>query len=323
MTDDPRPTVWVLTDGKAGDEQPLIGVCEALGAEPQLRRVSPRPIFTLLMPSGPIDPREAPGKPGSPLAPPFPDICLATGRRAVAYLRALKKASPATLTVFFKNPRTARNGADLIVAQKHDRLTGANVLTVATMPNRIDPGALDALRREPPAALAGLAHPRLAVLIGGNSRHHTFTPGDIERLAGGLRARQAEGASLMITASRRTPPVLKQTLEALAALPGVTVWNGSGANPLLAYLALADEVVVTADSTNMLGEAASTGRPLQVFHPSGGHPKIDRLVTALSQIAHVGRFPEAPASGTYPPVNSTREIADAILRLRLERTRQA
>lgn len=80
MSDHPVPTVWVLTDGKAGDEQPLIGVAAALGAEPELRRVSPRPAFAFLMPGGPIDWKDRPSTPGSPLAPPFPDICLATCR---------------------------------------------------------------------------------------------------------------------------------------------------------------------------------------------------------------------------------------------------
>ena len=88
------PVVWVLTDGKAGDEQPLIGLAEAMGAEPILRHVAPRRGYTWLMPWGPIDPKDAPSKAGSPLAPPFPEICLATGRRAVPYLRRLKALSP-------------------------------------------------------------------------------------------------------------------------------------------------------------------------------------------------------------------------------------
>lgn len=312
MNERPPLTVWVLTDGKAGDEQPLIGVAEALGAQPVLRRVSPRPAFAFFMPGGPIDWKDRPAKPGSPLAPPFPDICLATGRRAIPYLRTLKRASPTTLTVFFKDPRTQRHGADLIVAQQHDRLFGKRVLNVTTAPNRIDPTKIAALRNTPPADLAALPRPRLAVLIGGDSRHHRFTMDDITRLVEGLKTRQAAGAALMITASRRTPAALKVSLEELGDLPHVTVWNGMGENPLLAYLALADEVIVTADSTNMLGEAASTGKPLQVFHPSGGHGKIDRFIAALSEIAKVGRFPEAEAAGDYPPVNTTHEIAAAI-----------
>lgn len=308
------PTVWILTDGKAGDEQPLTGIAEAMGAMPQVRRVHPRKAFALMMPWGPIDWRDRPGESGSPLAPPYPDICLATGRRAVAYLRHLKRISPATCTVLFKDPRTRRHGADLVIVQAHDRLRGPAVKVVTTAPNRLPPSRLDAIRADPPDDLAVLPSPRLAVLVGGNSRHHRFTPEDIGRFVAGLEQRVGGGASLMITASRRTPPALAAALRGLADRSDrVVFWNGEGANPLAAYMALADELIVTADSTNMIGEAASTGRPIQVFHPSGGHPKIERFIGLLGQEARIGRFPEAPATGGYPPINSTADIAAAVL----------
>jgi mitochondrial fission protein ELM1 len=118
----------------------------------------------------------------------------------------------------------------------------------------------------------------------------------------------------MITASRRTPPTLAAALRALAERNGrVVFWNGDGPNPLAAYMALADELVVTADSTNMIGEAATTGRPIQIFHPSGGHSKISAFIALLAREAHVGRFPETPASGSYPPINSTADVATAVL----------
>lgn len=308
------PSVWILTDGKAGDEQPLTGIAEAMGATPEFRRVHPRKAFALLMPWGPIDWHDRPNLTGSPLAPPYPDICLATGRRAIAYLRHLKAVSPATCTVLFKDPRTRRHGADLLIVQAHDRLRGPTVKVVTTAPNRLPPSRLDAIRANPPDDLAALPSPRLAVLVGGNSRHHQFTPEDIARLVAGLEQRVADGASLMITASRRTPSTLATALRSLADRSDrVVFWDGQGANPLAAYMALADELIVTADSTNMIGEAASTGHPIQIFHPTGGHPKIDTFIDLLSQEAHVGRFPDAPATGTYPPINSTTDVAAAVL----------
>ncbi len=308
-----RPSVWILTDGKAGDEIPLIGVAEVLGVSPDVRRVKPLSLFAWFMPWGGIDPREAPGRSGSPLSPPFPDICLATGRRAIAYVRKLKRVSPDTFTVVFKDPRTHRHGGDLVVVQSHDRLRGGAVVVHTTGPNRISEAALAALREEPPAILATLPTPRVAVLVGGNSRHSRFSAADQQAFSAGLSALAASGRSLMITASRRTPAELRAALSELGRMPNVYIWDGAGANPYLAILALADEVVVTADSTNMIGEAASTGRPIQIFHPSGGHRKIDAFIAALSQHASVGRFPDAPASGTYQPINSTGEIARLIL----------
>src|SRR5215217_7874444 len=174
MSSTPPPTIRILTDGKAGDEQPLIGVAEAMGVKPDIRHVAPRAAYALLMPWGPIDPKDAPALEASPIAAPFPDICLATGRRAVAYLRALKRASPNSFTVFFKDPRIKRHGADLLVVQTHDAPRGDNVLVTPTAPNRMSASRLTAALETAPEHLKRLSSPRSAVLIGGDSRHHRF-----------------------------------------------------------------------------------------------------------------------------------------------------
>jgi mitochondrial fission protein ELM1 len=312
----PPPSVWILTDGKAGDEQPLVGVAEAMGMTPELRRVSPGVPWVWAMPYGPVPPRDRPHRPGSPLAPPFPEFCLVAGRRAIAYGRALKAASPRTAVVVFRDPRTHRHGADLVVVQEHDRLAGPGILVVVTGPHRMSAARLAAARSDPPAALSELAPPRVAVLVGGNSRHHRFTAADIDRFTVGLERLRTDGASLMITASRRTPGALAARLRDLGRAPGVFVWDGAGQNPLAAMLALADAVVATADSTNMIGEAAATGKPIQVFHPSGGHPKTRRFLAALGRIATIAEFPARLDLPAYPPVDSTPAIAARILALR-------
>lgn len=313
MHDNPEPTVWVLTDGKAGDELQCLGVAERLGIVPEIRRVKPRRPWAWLMPRGPIDPREAADRPESPLRPPFPDIAIASGRRAVAYLRALKQASNgATFTVFLKDPRTGTGAADLIWVSGHDKLRGDNVLITTTSPHRLTPERLAAARAAPPAAIANLRTPRVAVLVGGDSRHHRFTPADIERLAGQLDALAGSGASLMGSPSRRTSPALAAAVAPVFARHGGWWWDGNGENPYLALLANADAVVVTADSTNMIGEATATGVPVLVFEPTGGHTKIAALIAALERQRVVHRFCGRLEGGRYEPIDSTPIIADAI-----------
>ena len=228
----PHLTAWVLSDGKAGDEAQCLGVAEALGMVPEIRRVAPRPPFSWLMPFGPIDPREAPSRPAGPLAAPFPDLLVASGRRAVPYVRAVKRASGRrTFTVILKDPRTGPAAADLIWVPEHDRLRGPNVLATLTSPHRVSAARLAGARARPDPRLAGLPRPRVAVLAGGDSRHHRFTADDVARFTGDLRRLAGTGASLMITASRRTPAALREALQDLAGERGF-FWDGRRRQPL-------------------------------------------------------------------------------------------
>jgi mitochondrial fission protein ELM1 len=319
----PGLSLWVLTDGKAGDELQCIGVAEAVaamseGARIAVRRVSPRKLFSYFAPRGPIDPKDRPGKPGSPLAPPFPDIVIASGRRAIPYLAHLRRATGRSslekpvFSVILKDPRTGPRSADLIWAPAHDRIKGANVLKTVTSPHGVSPARIAAARAKPPVWISALPSPRVAVLAGGDSRHHRFTPEDIAGFVTKLDALARSGVSLMGSRSRRTPEPLARALAELFARHGGWWWDGAGANPYVDLLAHADAIVATADSVNMIGEATATGRPVLVFEPKGGHRKIGRFLDALAAIKAVHHFEGRLEGEPYEPLDSTREIAAAI-----------
>lgn len=306
-------TAWILSDGKQGHLSPMIGVADALGLQSEIKDV-PRiraidhimwPIMALFGAS-----RVRAGRP--PLTPPYPDLCIASGRRTIRYLRMVKEASPDTFCVYFMDPRSARAGADVVISQHHDGLSGENVVQVRTAPHRFSAATLERARREARAELTALPRPRVAVLIGGDSRHHHFKRSDIARLSAAVDDLAGTGAGLMITLSRRTPPTLAQAIEALAGRDNVYLWDGSGENPLTEFLALADQIVVTGDSISMMGEATATGRPIHIFSPSGGHRKFDRFLSTLGEVATLRPFPGPMGGDPYPRVDSTRFVADAI-----------
>jgi hypothetical protein len=231
----------------------------------------------------------------------------------VPYLRHAKRASGGrTFTVFLKDPRTGARTADFIWAPDYDRLRGPNVLTTATSPHRVRPERLAACRATPDPRLGALPGPRVAVLVGGDSRHHRFTDADIRRFTADLTRLAESGASLMVTASRRTPPVLRSALADLTVRAGGFFWDGTGENPYTALLALADAIVVTADSFNMVGEAAATGAPILVFEPSGGHMKVTTFLEGLKKRGIIHVFHGRLDGERYPPVDATPIIAAAI-----------
>lgn len=301
-----------MSDGKIGDEVPCFGLARALGLQPERRVVRPRPFFAAFAPYGPIDPAERPAAPQSPVRPPYPDILIASGRRTVPYLRHVRRAARgATFTIFLKNPRIPTAVADLVWAPLHDGLSGDNVIATLTAPHTLTADALAAARAAPDPRVAALPAPRVAVLVGGDSNSHRFAAHDIAALVAACENFGAQGASVMITPSRRTPSALKDALAgwARANAGRAFYWNGDGGNPYPSMLACADAVLVTADSTNMVGEAVATDAPVLVYEPSGGHARLTAYIDALVAAGAVRRFGGALERWPRAPLDATREVA--------------
>lgn len=308
---------WIISDGKAGNETQCRGVFEALGLRYEIKRINPGRLQQALAPYVPVARAERFGMPGSTFAPPWPDFAIAAGRLTPPYIRALKRAARLkTFTIILQDPKVALSTADLFWMPEHDQKRGLNVVTTVASPHGFSPERVAALRAAPPPeAFRALPRPWVAVLIGGDGSSYAFTPADNARLAGALRSIASLGASLVMTPSRRTPLALFAAVaEATADVPRF-LWDGTGDNPYPAMLAHADRFVVTADSVNMCGEPAVTGRPVHVFTPSGGSAKFQRYHAALARHGATRPLPDAVTSledWTYGPLYSAADIATAI-----------
>jgi len=311
-------TGWIISDGKAGNETQCRGVFDALGLKSEIKRIRPGRLQQMFAPYLPVARAERFGEPGSTFAPPWPDFAIAAGRLTAPYIRALKRrAKLATYTIILQDPKVPLTTADFFWMPEHDRRRGANVLTTVASPHGFSPARLAALRAlPPPDAFNSVPRPWVAVLIGGDGSSYRFTPEDRARLAGAVRSLAEHGAGLLMTSSRRTPPALLSAVDhATAGFPRF-LWDGTGDNPLPAMLAHADHFVVTADSVNMCGEPAVTGRPIHVFTPSGGSAKFQRYHDALARHGATRSLPDvvtALETWSYEPLYSAADIALAIV----------
>jgi mitochondrial fission protein ELM1 len=308
--------VLVLSSGKAGHEANCLGVAEALGAPYDLRVVSPRRFFANLSPYGPMDPKDRPGRAGSAFPLRLPDIVIGCGRITVPYMRAVKRLSRgAVFTLFLQDPRVSRGAMDLIWAPEHDGLMGSNVISTLTSPHPISPARLAAARGAPDSRLAALSSPRAAIILGGPSDAYEFGAADIARLEAAARAVAEAGYSAMATPSRRTPPALVEAVRAGLGDAPAFIWDRQGDNPYAQILALADVILVTGDSVNMVGEATATGAPVHVFEPAGqSGGKIAGYIDALERLGAVRRFAGRIEQFSYLPIDSSQTIAREVIR---------
>ena len=206
----------------------------------------------------------------------------------------------------------------VIVLHNGKALVDGNVLVTLTSPHHMRPSVLKAARQNPDPRLAALPQPRVGMVLGGPSGVHRFEAPDIAALCAIAREILASGQGLMVTPSRRTPDELVKALRTAVQESGSAasafIWDGTGDNPY------AQALVVTADSVNMVGEAASTGAPVFVYEPTGGAAKMSGFISKLVDAGALRLLPPARALDwskerwSYPPVDATGLIADEVVR---------
>jgi mitochondrial fission protein ELM1 len=300
------PVVWVLHDGKPGMASQALGLAEATGFPFVEKQLSVRRPWSWLPPQLWLGPLHAASEGGVRLAPPWPDLVIGCGRHSAKPALAIRRASGGrTFAAQIQDPRVGRHEFDLLFVPEHDRLRGPRAVVTRGAIHRVTPARLAEARRRFPA-LAGLPHPILGVLIGGSNRSYRL---DLDRLAAIAEAIAAilrtAGGSAVVTPSRRTGAAGIAVLrERLAGLPA-EIWDGSGDNPYYSFLAVADALLVTADSVSMVSEAAATGKPVHIIELAGGDAKFTRFHAAMRDAGITRPFAGRIESWSYAPLDDT------------------
>jgi mitochondrial fission protein ELM1 len=307
---------WVVTDGNAGQESQCVGLAEALGIMPVIKRVTLREPWRLLSPYLRAGLAHAVAE---RLTRPWPELVIASGRLSVPaslFVKAQsRRAGQPCFTIQIQDPVIASRHFDLVIAPLHDSLTGPNVISTLGSLHRIVPEKLSEGAKDLSARITGLAPPYIGVLIGGTSAAYRLGNEQILALARQLKALAGTAhARLLVTPSRRTGKHNLAILrEALSDTPAF-IWNEDDANPYFGILGLSDALVVTADSVNMITEACATGKPVYIFDIPGGSAKSSRFRETLLARGHARKF-TAPLEPYAPqPLREMERVAAEIKR---------
>ncbi|HXT77993.1 MAG TPA: mitochondrial fission ELM1 family protein [Acetobacteraceae bacterium] len=303
---------WILTEGLAGLQAQALGLADAAGLSPELRvlrpgipwkwiaaRLWPRPLAAV----------------ADAVRAPLPGLVLGCGGMAAVVLAALR--GPSRPVVQVQNPRMDIRRFNLIVANRHDELTGPNVIVTRTALHRITPHLLATEAERWRDRLAHVRRPLVAVLVGGSNGRFRLDAAVGGALASDLAEMvRRDQVGLMVTPSRRTDPAVIRALDDALTPLGAWIWDGIGDNPYFAMLALADLIVVTQDSVSMISEAAATGAPVMVAPLPGRSRRQSLFLNTMREAGRIrpfeGRFAPWPVS----PLNDTPEAA-AEMRRRL------
>lgn len=306
---------FVISDGRRGIENQALGLAQAASRIRALEIITHKiengAAFKAASPTLQFALKNRPADYGLKGAP--PDIAIGCGRQAIAPLLALKKMAPDIFTVYVQDPRVDTGRFDLVIAPEHDALSGPNVESMIGSPNRVTDTQIVGETLNFAEGLGALPTPRATLLIGGNSKTHTLKP---EALGTHIKAANhllEQGYTLLVSTSRRTPDFAIRAWEALdEAHSNVWLHTEDGPNPYFAFLGGADIILVTEDSTNMLTEAASTGKPAFTLPMHGKASKFTQLYERLAERCHIRPFDGNLSAPVYEPLDETARIAELL-----------
>lgn len=308
MIDESRP--WILSEAYAGLQAQARGLAEAAGWAAELRTLAPRPPWRW------IPPRLWP----APLAvvPTAvrggrPTLAITCGGMGAAVGAALRRRGIPVVQI--QDPRMDPRRFDVIVAARHDELTGPNVVVTRTALHGVTPAGLAAEAERWRTRLAHLPRPLVAVLVGGSNGRFRLDAKIAARLASDLGAMmRLDGVGLALTPSRRTDPAATRVLSDTLGPLGAFVWDGSGENPYIGMLGLSDAIVVTTDSVSMISEAVATAAPVMLAALPGRSRRNGLFTAGLLTEGRVRRFVGRLATWDARPFNDTPNAAAEVRR---------
>lgn len=308
----PSQPVWVLADPRAGTAAQALGIAERLGGGHRVVPLEWGPLARLPLPV----PTLAGLRDRSGFAPPWPQLAISAGRRSAPVARWLAGRGVRIVHCMRAWPAA---GIDLMVIGRHD-LSAArlrrdpaeapNILPILGATHGLTPDRLREARAAAPD-LTALPSPRIALLVGGKVRGEGLDPA----VAAGLGAQVVGFAgSVMATTSRRTGEAAADALAAsLAPVPHrLHRWGRGGANPLLAFMAWADALVVTGDSISMLSESLVTAAPIFIAPLGGEGPRHLAMHESLYAAGQARPISAAPAPFPRRPLDETGRVAAEI-----------
>lgn len=298
---------WIITEGMIGTENQCLGVTDALGLTPIVKRISLNEPWKTLTPWLHLEQSYTFTE---KLTAPWPDLLITSGRKAVAASRYIKKQSQgATFTLHIQDPKCSARDFDLITVPHHDALRGDNVIVTHGAPNRITHDLLEKAKNEFADQFQNTPSSKVAILIGGNSRAHNMTKKVMETLVNQINQMDCFA---MITASRRTGKENLEFLHQHLRKENIFLWDNTGENPYHAMLAYADHIIVTEDSVSMISDAGTTGKPVSVVPLEGTSKRFTLFHNHMRDLGVTRPFEGNVHDWHYEPLNDAQIIADQV-----------
>ena len=241
-----------------------------------------------------------------------PDIIISCGRKSVVPSIFLKKNNPKIFTIHIQDPKVSFKNFDAIVAPEHDDLKGINIFSSKGAIHYITEPEINKAKQY----LANKIKSKkiVSLILGGPNKYYNFKPNQIVNIFNQIKSIFInKGYEAIVIPSMRTP---KEIIDLAVREMGSCghVVNKVDKQAYLSAYGLANYVIVTCDSTSMISEAATSGKPIFVAHMEAkkNNYRFKRFFELFHQMGITRNLGEKVETWTYNKHNEAQRIAAEI-----------
>tara|TARA_Y100001970_G_scaffold274883_1_gene375329 strand:- start:352 stop:1299 length:948 start_codon:yes stop_codon:yes gene_type:complete len=241
-----------------------------------------------------------------------PDLVISCGRKSVIPSIFLKKMNSKIFTIHIQNPKVSFKNFDVIVAPEHDNLRGDNIYSSKGAIHYITEIEINNAKQY----LADKINSEkiVSLILGGPNKYYSFNSNQIINIFDQIKSIFiTKGYKAIVIPSMRTPKAIIDLALREMSSCGYVV-NKVDKQAYLSAYALASYVIVTCDSTSMISEAATSGKPIFVAHikTKKNNYRFKRFFELFNQMGITRNLGEKVETWTYNKHNEAQRIAAEI-----------
>ncbi len=241
-----------------------------------------------------------------------PSLIISCGRKSVIPSILLKKQNLKIFTIHIQDPKVSFKNFDAIVAPEHDNLKGDNIYSSKGAIHYITEVEINKARQYLVNKIK--SEKIVSLILGGPNKYYSFNSDQIINIFNQIKSIfVSDGYKVIIIPSMRTPKKIIDLAEREMSSCGYVV-NKVDKQAYLSAYALANYVIVTCDSTSMISEAATSGKPIFVAHMKAkrNNYRFNRFYELFKQMGITRNLGEKVETWTYNKHNEAQRIAAEI-----------
>jgi mitochondrial fission protein ELM1 len=243
------------------------------------------------------------------------DVIISCGRKSVIPSIHLKKtANKKVFNIHIQDPKVNLNHFDFIVAPEHDSIEGNNVISTKGAIHYLTESEINENKDYLQSFIKKDQRKVWTIILGGPTKYYDYSIKNIKNIFTVLdKLLKKHDFQLVVIPSMRTPINIIHYAKQFFG-DNHTVIMDVDKKAYLSALAIAENIIVTCDSSSMISEAALTGKPIYVANilPKKNDKRFQRFRNLFRELNITRILGEEIENWNYQKLDETNRVASII-----------